>query len=279
MLAKGIQQVGFAMEFHLPYFALRKNASPISDLRGLRRSADFLRTLKIANGYEQIHEAQISVLVAGIDEWYWTVHCCVNNYFGSKEMIQYYVEKKLDGPIGEGGRSKDFPVWNPREYFLMALSRRIRQVTWEWSSVVLTLEECFKSHVSSIIVESQRILSALQDVSIFDEGALADTFVDDNKFTRTKEYTRIVQLLRLLHNSLVKLLDSWGSFQSGEIRYFRAAEDKNLDRRWKFHIASIEENVTELRFLRRSLQQRIEMFDSMRNGVSNKRAIHSKGLR
>ena len=75
------------MEFHLPYFALRKNASPISDLRGLRRSADSIRTHQVAIGFEQIHEAQISVLVTGIDEWYWTVYCSVDNYFGSKWII------------------------------------------------------------------------------------------------------------------------------------------------------------------------------------------------
>ncbi len=42
----------------------------MSDLRGLRRSGTFVRNDQIADGHEQIHEAQISLLVAGIDEWY-----------------------------------------------------------------------------------------------------------------------------------------------------------------------------------------------------------------
>ncbi len=136
------------MEFHLPYYALRKSPKPISDSRALRRSGKFVPSRQILHEYEQIHEAQISLLVAGIDEWYWTAYCCVDRYFGSEETIQFYLDQNLDAPIGGAGRPTEFPVWNPREYFLMVLSRRIRQVTREWSNVVLTLEERLESHVS-----------------------------------------------------------------------------------------------------------------------------------
>lgn len=102
----------------------------------------------MTDGYEQVHEAQISFLVAGIDEWYWTAYCCVDKYFGSEETIQSYLDKQLDAPIGGYGRLTEFPVWNPREYFLIVLSRRIRQVTREWSSLVVTLEERLQSYVS-----------------------------------------------------------------------------------------------------------------------------------
>ena len=80
-----------------------------------------------------------------------------------------------------------------------------------------------------------------------------------------------MQVLRLFHKSLVNLLDSWNSFQAGEIRYFRVKDD-NLDRRWRSHLARIDKDITELRFLRRSLQQRIETFENMRNGVGDPHA-------
>jgi len=112
------------------------------------------------------------------------------------------------------------------------------------------------------------ILSVKQEDSIFNKGILAGTFVDDGKFTRTKEYTWTVQVLRLLHNSLIKLLESWYSFQSGEIRYFRVRENDDLDKRCRSHLARIDKEIAELRSLRRSIQQRIEVFDNMRNGVS-----------
>jgi len=50
---------------------------------------------------------------------------------------------------------------------------------------------------------------------------------------------------------------------------FRGQDNNDLDALWRSYLTCIEEDITELRFLRRSLQQRIEMFDNMRNGVSN----------
>ncbi len=142
------QRFGFVMEFHIPYFALRKSTTPMSDPRGLRKSGTFVRTYQIGDDYEQVHEAQISLLVAGVDEWYWTAYCCVDKYFGSEKTIQSYLDQQIDAPIGGAGRDTALPVWNPREYFLIVLSRRLRQVTWEWSSLVAALDERLESHVS-----------------------------------------------------------------------------------------------------------------------------------
>ena len=127
------------------------------------------------------------------------------------------VDKNFDASIDDQDRFRDLPVWNPWEYFVMTLSHCMRQVMWEWSTVMLMFKKCFEHHVSWFTVGFQYILSVHQNVSIFNADVLADIFVDDDKFTCTKKYTRIVQLLCLLHNSLVKLIESWDSFQSGEI--------------------------------------------------------------
>ena len=94
------------------------------------------------------------------------------------------------------------------------------------------------------------------------------TLIDDVKFTRTQAYIESIELLRLLHNALVKVIESWESFENGEIRYFDVREQDTLRKVCESSLASIEKDMTELRFLRRSLQQRIDMFDNMRNGVS-----------
>lgn len=73
----------------------------------------------------------------------------------------------------------------------------------------------------------------------------------------------------MFHNSLVNLLESWASFQAGEIHYFQVRDNDSLAELWVSYHASIEEDIKELRFLRRSIRQRIEMFDNMRNGVSS----------
>ena len=106
-----------------------------------------------------------------------------------------------------------------------------------------------------------------QEESIFNEPVRKASLVDDIRLSRTRTYTTAIELLRLLHNSLVKVIESWESFENGEIQYFEVNEQETHRRGWGSYFAAIEKNMTELRFLRRLLQQRIEMFDNMRNGV------------
>ena len=127
------------MEFHLPYYALREAHPPSFDPRRLRRSAKFVSPRSTTGRSEYLHEAQISVLVSGVDEWFWTAYCCVDTYFGSEESIEYYHVRDLDAPTG-GLKPNHYPVWNPREYFLLILSRRVRQITREWGNIVDTLD-------------------------------------------------------------------------------------------------------------------------------------------
>lgn len=142
------------MEFHFPYYALRESTSLLGDSRGLRRSNEFPGKGMSSRGKEYLCEAQISVLVTGLDEWFWTVYCCVDTYFGSEETIQYYHDEHLDAPSG-GERFARYPVWNPRGYFLHILSRRFRQATKEWAIVVRALEDRLKFQVNSIVHENR----------------------------------------------------------------------------------------------------------------------------
>ena len=91
---------------------------------------------------------------------------------------------------------------------------------------------------------------------------------DDAGFTRTKDYTRTTDLLRLLHNALIITIESWEDFESGEIQYFDVQEHQALRVIWDAYLAAISKEISELRFLRRLLQQKIEMFDNKKSGVS-----------
>lgn len=115
----------------------------------------------------------------------------------------------------------------------------------------------------------------MQEESIFNELNEEPAFEDDKSFSRTKDYTSRVQLLRLLYNALVKTVESWESFEAGEIRFFDLPNDGILQALWNSYLADMEKDMTELRFLCRSVQQRIEMFDNMRNGV---RAVYARAL-
>ncbi|MCJ1483151.1 hypothetical protein MMC06_003317 [Schaereria dolodes] len=252
---------GYSMEFHLPYYALRQSAIPYRDSRPLRRCGRFITTRNTGLP-EYLYEAQISVIVTGFDEWFWTAYCCTDTYFGSEKNIHFYHDggpSGYDAP-GGGDRPNHDPIWNPREYFLNVLSRRFRQITKEWSIVVYTIEDRLQFHEASIFYDK---------IHPFDGAKREASLVDDAKFSRTKEFTWIVELLRLLHNALTKTIESWENFEEGEIQYFQV-EDKDILRMdWSRYLEGIEKDMAELRLLRTSLHQKIEMFDNKRNGLVN----------
>ncbi len=94
--------------------------------------------------------------------------------------------------------------------------------------------------------------------------------MDDNDFTRTKEFTWTGQVLRLFHNSLTKTIQSWDNFEANELQYFHTGDTGAIQTSWELCFASMKKDVAELKFLQLCLQQRIEMFDTMRNSVSSK---------
>ncbi|KAL2047059.1 hypothetical protein N7G274_001078 [Stereocaulon virgatum] len=99
------------------------------------------------------------------------------------------------------------------------------------------------------------------------------SIIDDANFTRMNEYTRTLDLLRLLYNVLVRIVELWENFESGELQYFEVQENQALRKTWDSYIAGVNKNVTELRFLRRTLQQKIEIFDNKRSGLVNASAM------
>jgi hypothetical protein len=136
------------MEFHLPYMALRRER--VADPRKLRTSYEMLETLEMettpAPNDSFYHQAQISFLLTGVDEWHWTAYCCVDRFFGSEKNPDWYLSQGFDGPSA-GGRDESLPLWNPREYFLFVCDRRFSQVTKEWSNVILKLESRLDEYV------------------------------------------------------------------------------------------------------------------------------------
>ena len=93
---------------------------------------------------------------------------------------------------------------------------------------------------------------------------------DDTQFSRTRDYTATIDLLRLLLNSLVRFIESWESFADGEVQYFEVSYQETLRSIWETYLANIEKDMTELRFLRRALHQMIEGLTNKRSGVSSR---------
>jgi hypothetical protein len=90
---------------------------------------------------------------------------------------------------------------------------------------------------------------------------------EDDDFSSTKEFNWTTQVLWILHDSLTRTIESWESFQSVHRRYFNVREQV-LQTTWETYLIGVDKDVVELKVLRRTLQQRIEMFDNIRRGVS-----------
>ena len=119
-----------------------------------------------------------------------------------------------------------------------------------------------------------------QEAGIFRRhGEAEEALQDDRLFTRTRKYTDVTRLLRLLHDGLVRTIESWEEFEVGELGYFENDESAKSRELWRKYLSDVEVDLKELRSFRRILQQRIEFFDSMRNGVRLSSPARVRSLR
>jgi hypothetical protein len=105
-----------------------------------------------------IYEAQVSVLVTGVDHWSWTAHAFVDtSYHGddNRESVEYYADSTVPvDPLTAGSHVADTPIWKPREYFLLVLERRMGQVKKEWEQTVNSLLQRIEPYVRVHILNS-----------------------------------------------------------------------------------------------------------------------------
>jgi hypothetical protein len=149
---------------HIPFHALRNGDRKPDDrhIRGTRlREASKLPLDAHGNPStseteEYYYEAVASLGVIGIDEWVWTGYFCIDTYFGGENWSKYAPSSPQekggnDGPSG-AYIWQALPQWNPREYFLAVLYRRMIQATTEWSALITTFAERLKIYVSEYFI-------------------------------------------------------------------------------------------------------------------------------
>lgn len=122
-----------------------------ADPRGLRKKHRLPGRIKHSptnsNDECMYYEAQISFLLTGVDEWHWTAYCCVDTFFGGNESAKWYGGTQFDALPG-GVKMAFWPVWNPREYYLLAFAKRLHQATKEWTNAILELDARLDRFVS-----------------------------------------------------------------------------------------------------------------------------------
>jgi len=87
----------------------------------------------------------------------------VDTYFKGpthSEQVEHYSHPNLHlDPHSCGSYDADIPVWDPREYFLRALSARMDQVTQEWNNTVEQLTPQIEAFVTTEIFPIITVLS------------------------------------------------------------------------------------------------------------------------
>ena len=141
----------FVFEFHLSYVALRKaGAGP--DPRGVRAHVSMMETLEVDVGSAEelvCYDAQISFMIVGKGDDSWKAYCNVDTWFGSENNVETYLASDKDGPSG-GARLASDPWLHPKEYFLLVLSQRFRQIGVEWGNICTVLMEWTDTYVSTV---------------------------------------------------------------------------------------------------------------------------------
>ncbi|KAH3952389.1 hypothetical protein HBH98_175250 [Parastagonospora nodorum] len=243
---------GFFTEFHISYHAIR--LGPIGTTtdprkvsgKSLRHSAPL--PLRSHTGNDEdlyYHEAQTSSLCWGPDETFWTELFLVDTYFGSEQNLGTYLENPsltipgngFDPPLGGRQMMKE-PVFDPREYFLMKIDRRIEQVATEYRALV----ETFNKRMEDYAIEVRIV------------------FQDDDQRKHTQTLSNVIETIHTFVDCISGIIDAWESFSRHEIVLFTRHAPEKL--KWPDMLMQINRNMTELDRLRKLLITKRELFRS-----------------
>ncbi|KAM5371197.1 hypothetical protein ACJZ2D_008117 [Fusarium nematophilum] len=249
----------FSLEFHLPFYVWSESETVLCDRRvrsdksPLRKSTrlSFLTTPGAAteadgNKVDCLHEAQWSCVVSGYNNTVWNGYGLADTYFYGaddpfdRSSVRYYQARLEDEEISHdpiNGLDADFPIQNPREYFLIALRMKANHIKEEWIHTITRLERKMECDIEDRHVLLSHEISSLG-------GA------DDRSKSLQELYMWTKQVSRLLTNLTEKLNNTntaWESFKARDVRYFQHIND--ADRRPGQMLHSIDTTFTELRAL------------------------------
>lgn len=238
----------FILEFHIPYCALREDPN-VQDARTLgERPLRASRPLPLGSddAKEYYHESTNSFMIIGVDEWLWTALCFVEGFYDPKRDVREFftLARPLDPCIG-GLKFMEWPIWNPREYFLTVLTRRLRQAAREWATLIQVFEGRMRDY------EEQNIRQVF----------------DISELTHTKQLTPAIAALRRFRDNLATTLSAWDDFERNGMDAFGLQACDGLRPRWDGLTSEIRSHISELRAMHLLLAQRLEFFNSMRDSV------------
>lgn len=153
------------LEFHLPFIVwqeqARQDGRKKADKKPLRNlwPLSFLSKSHGSNcevdqnTHGFLHDAQFSFVVTGHNNSTWTAWALADTYFydeengeNNKDMLAFYdgVDKEFDPLVRKG---VDTPIWDPREYFLVVLRTRLKQIVKKWRAIVYEMKSSVEDYV------------------------------------------------------------------------------------------------------------------------------------
>ncbi|KAK0609402.1 hypothetical protein B0T14DRAFT_572098 [Immersiella caudata] len=239
-MPSGVGFPTYALEFHLPFYALKRYTKPIKDKRRrangqpLRRSwyqtfltldANDVRRGWCPPGRQDlkicIHEGEISVMVTGFDERARYALACADTYYHGENSseaaaeIARRVEASINGtyrtlldPIALSELNADIPFWSPREYFLRILELRVKQVLSKWQDIV----ECILQRTEPYFHPPS---------SIYPTDTMASD--DPERHASFRRIQRSInQTITFMDNviaMITKTIDAWKTFRGADAKH------------------------------------------------------------
>jgi hypothetical protein len=85
------------------------------------------------------------------------------------------------------------------------------------------------------------------------------------------ELTLAISTLRRFLESMSRIVRAWETFERRDLRVFGVNGSSKLRKRWQEHVDKVSGHVFELGSLQMIVAQKLELFNSMRDGVSSSR--------
>jgi hypothetical protein len=144
--------------------AKRVNIKPRRDWIDLSFVAQLLRR-KNDVGELGLYPAQVSFAICGTSVKQYVAYGFEDAEFDPDRAFgkdEFSLNEKHADQMTKGEEDANCPIWDPREYFLLVLGHRIRQIRQEWQRSVDTLESAFNARISHPLRWHHRLLGVLR---------------------------------------------------------------------------------------------------------------------
>lgn len=244
----------FQLEYHFTMFAVREISNRLEEAArkphrhwiDLTFMMEFLPDLR--DDYVRVlYPEQISVTICGTSETSYIVYCFHDNEFDEDRELGEYEPSMGDFIPDQIFNAKEdlqdanMPIWNPREYFLMTLASRIKQVVEEWTRLIQTIDTAFGEFISQLLPSNKH-------------GAGLWGHEIPRAFDWTQKLLRIVRKLLPILSGTINVWECFNSPKTGDIGFFSDLEFTPCANRITATLYEIEEAFDELKNCQEKLQ-------------------------